>query len=664
MARAFFITIGGFMGENTHRIEFKLMNKKIPYYDMQFKSLLGDLKKQIDKYNENEFELQKYVELVTICEGIQYYYDIIQNESFWDENRRKSMCNKLVRSANRSIFAYLSEHGNSNNSNTNADDSRYMIAYREYLQTVSNLFRKSQVDEVGSKLIFSCSMDLMGENAKMDQPFSIICDSQVNEVAHRLCAVFLCLDRNKNINDAFAYLPMLTHEVSHNFKYIERSIRNKDVTDFLLNSVSNMIIRQLFAQVSDNHYDILLNKVVDILTKPVEDAILYEIKQLAPDYIINGKLDILPSLVFSVLNSSVQDSDNLNAYYHKDVSEYEILKKSFTCLAKMSDLEWYFPVNGNSEYEKLDDSLKASMLIDLFANDSIDEVRAIYTNICFEDKDSLSQIDEILEKKKSKDLSLSISLISEAVNVILLSVMKKIKKDFIEHYKSDNQKKLLNQLLLSLAMNAESFETSLKCFIDSEKNSSDVLYDLIDRCIQAKSYINSIFLICKFNKKSVVKEERVYNTLKRIYENLHDKIQEVLNDSSIKPYFSSRNIHSSCIKLGLFNEKDNPDIFIDHYRQMFREFGKDNFIMAINEYLNLYREVFADLTMCAIFQFDQLGYFKYMVKQYGIEYETVQGLSKNMTLDRIHTVMRVLERDNQAKGKIKEYYSTLSTFSK
>lgn len=260
--------------------------EEIPYYAKHFQRLIRILLNKYQKVLIDNFSIAEYAELQIILEGICYYYQVVVADDILDNATKKNVCRKLIESTNRGIYALWDEiDGTRNYIHVYC---KYLPAYKEYLQSVCNAFRDEQTQHNLSapSLIFTFALELLSNKVHMDSLFTQIYETKIDSPRAFLCTVFMPTD--ESVDDVFKYLPMLTHEVSHNFKYSETADRNNFIIKYMLERMSNHIIRRLMMQVADGKCDMFIGRAENILTEALSEALKKELVRVEPEYIEKG----------------------------------------------------------------------------------------------------------------------------------------------------------------------------------------------------------------------------------------------------------------------------------------------------------------------------------------------------------------------------------------
>lgn len=623
----------------------------IPYYSNRFHSLIRVLEEKTNKLHDQHLGFLPEAEYEVIISGITYYYEIIMSEGNLSDEEKKKLCAKLVESTNQALYVLFNEIDDANDT----DVKNYLIAYREYLQSIQNDFRKEKKAQGidAPRLIFTFSLELLGNKVHIDSLFTTIYESKADSLKANLCCVFAPSDIE--IKDVFCYLPMLTHEISHNFRYSEPYDRNEFVVNYLLRELSKMIVRQMFFNVSDYNYTPFLGKAENILVDALAEVFKNELLVMEPDCIVKGHLDHLPSLIFSVICATFPTEEQLEVFYNVRFPYY-ILQKSFITLSKFSDLKWYVADKTNESHNS-DEEIIASLLLDLFSIKDRGEIKSAYQKVSLVSSDNHVVFKEMLNQCDNNTTTIDMEAVNIAFEEIILSVIEKISCEFQElrnQYNTDTN--LVDDVLLSLIDSNVKFYKSVENLLNNSKDEhSQMLYDFCDKCCAARNCVDNIINIAKLND-NIKESSRVNQIILKIYKRLRDTVEISLKDKSLKPHFVTRNMNSALIKLGLYNDENSPEVFYDQYASALEKWGRTKIGQAIDDYLSVYREIFADLSMCAAFEFNQLGYLRYMTEQFRNVREMGDFYARDMALDRMHVVLKVLEEKCE-KQSLNDLYS-------
>lgn len=625
-----------------NEIEF---GQRIPYLDDRFQELLRILKK-LKQLPVDKVSFQDYVAITVVFQGVQYYLDVLASLS--DDKEKKLICHKLVASLNISVYAILSEKNISCNHDTQNDrNSEWLCVYREYLQSLYNAFRHEYADS--SKkfgIVYSLGVNLMQAETKMNVLFSeeYISDVPFTNKNNVFCSVFIPTD--SNIDNIYTYLPKLTHEVSHGFKYSETEDRNKFVLGYLLDALCRKMIRELFFQVSGNQYSRFIGDGEDKLAKAIKDVLWDEITEGYPELLEYGHLDEIPSAILSIFFVDSEDVEELHGFFKESVTKYDVVRQSFINLTKVSSMEWY--LSGLTDEIIYSDTQKIlSMISDIFVYEDMDKIREKYKDIEFEDSNLLNIANYLITNRNGlKEPFVTLEALSFAFDELILDIVYKLRCEIIERKDIYVETACLDRMLYSLSNLNNKFERDYNdCIEMIMENNQQAARQVADEVMTIRTNVEKLNYIFHLPGEIIIKHT-VYE--KNLAEKIYRKVKECINfeqSSKTNIVYSTREIHNNLIRLGFLKEEHSADQFVSNYMKIFNNWNKERVYAFLNQTLNVYREIFADLSMCAIFNLNSKGYFRYITQQFRYTRSSVESISRNQARERIWTVMCVLEND-------------------
>lgn len=650
------------------------IQRGLPYYSTRYQDLIKLLVKKTDKPDEPDKQpVDVDAQTMILYKGIKYYCTIIQMMK--DENQKRSICKDLVESINRSLYC-LFDNEESTEEMISCETSKYiltskmeMYAYQEYLQWISNSFMKEMNIPNRNCLIFKFSLALIENKVQMNTLFTEKYNvSGVEKESPALCIVF---SPSEELSNVYKYLPMLTHEVSHHFLYIERKTRNEFILKYLLDNISINIVESMFQVVSDSYANILRGEAEKILAQSVSKVLNKGFREKFPDFLENGHLIDLEGHLHTYFYELVGKQERTKGIYDTGHSFFMVLKEAFFGLSSMTDMKWYVTDKGRKYTSK---DIFLSMFFDVLFEKNLEDIEEYYQQIEYVSEQFYKdEIDKIikLNPKDAKIISIPRSSVGIALRLLMPKVVAYAKGNFFDFRKKGVRHDSVPDILEKLSDDYNLLVSELKKFYKEnvKKGFEQDYYAFFDICITAKSYINNIQYICREADETIEKKELKYPDIQNIYKKLNMDVKEALEqkedcNSEEKMFFSSHKVHSVLIKLGLLCDAENADNFIKIFLGLFNDWDMNRFDGMTGEYLKLYREVFADLSMCAAFQFNQLGYFNYIVDRFSYELEPLNRTERNMIVDRVRLVFAALsnscmhntvKNDSEVIEKINSY---------
>ncbi len=614
----------------------------VDYYAQRYallKSAMDSIKDFISSHSET-YLIEKAILELTIPRLDE---DAIYAESAHTMLEKEDRYRRIVYEHNSALSIVQSAIGDKNNPTDSCDyREKCLFAYREFLQDMDEEFTKCHDDYQHS--IFTISYDLTRGRTRMITLFS---DRRNNRPA--MCAVFMPSDMDAA--KAFKYLPTLVHEASHNFMYIERSERNGQVISYLLNRLARDFIRNLIEIVPEAAYSLNISQQNAVLTSAVQTAFRKCIPEDVFEDIINrARLTEIPSILTSTIFSNVKPIGDWIDPSGEQVSFEKVLSMSFIELISLSGQP---PVGCTTDSIDDDNVLNNAAMSSLLNGKPVSVLDVSQVKAAF----------MVISKRCIE------CLIREACDNDLLEI--------IGFNKNDGD--ATEQMLKNMYGNEAEFQSFLATVIQKSQKQQmrperiTALINLLDSVIRIRTNCTNILYVCQLcgDGEIPLTTDKSSELGEIIFSHLHDGIQSVLkyNIYNIdgledkthgilnKIYYSSKKNHAALVKLGLLEE--NSSIFLVHFDKMMKIWTKTRIVTLMNEYMQVYREIFADLGMCAVFSFNHVGYRNFMNLH---SMYTPERLNTEIMMDRIDTVERVLKMASGMKvvsGEFDKMYLTI-----
>lgn len=521
------------------------------------------------------------------------------------------------------------------------ENHKYIIAYREFLQSVENCFANSQrkqgnIDHL--KSIFTVSYDVTKGKPRMftlySEPFEyqrkkiLVIDGDCKETGNEknsipvLCSVLMPSDQDAW--DVCRYLPMLTHEASHNFRYVpSRADRNKSAVQFIIERFCRLVLRDLFSMIPESGYSICYARDLRSFSKALTEHMYEKFCKNKSDIIENGRLDHLSSAIYSYFIQDTALNPDVKMAFSTTSSPRDIICESVRDLLQVSGI--FFSVEYGPFCKKTGDVINDIM--------------------CH--KEHPVRVDEI----------------KRAINELTGIILDRFRSEVLRHYKqttqeSDNRRTYAywNEIIGAAAISREKLDAVICKYEDDNGDDLPFFEYVTDILYRINTNICNIYYLCRIYHREIPGNEKQDWFGKEVYGILTKVVSETMTTdgySADRIRMTSEKMHSILIKLGLFNGDMQPDVFLSYFDELFHNWESGFVIGVLEEIIKVYREIFADLGMCAAFGFTEDGYKYYMEKNAILRPE---GIAREIMLDRIDTVCRILRSDNTSEGDDDKYY--------
>lgn len=572
----------------------KAMNENLSYYENRFQAC----RKAVEKLAENRKKESRNKKLELIDSALSTIMtSSIDNHlaaigEIEDEDVKCQKYRKLIAEINVALNLQISESLFLEQN----EKEEYLNAYREYLQEIENIFRYFHNQQTGQNHgnIFLLAFKLTSGETLMHTLF---------QGKNALCAIFLPSDNN--VKEIYTYLPMLTHEVSHNFKFSDTQERNEFVLKYMLECFGRDMLRELFACLPEATFNMFADHDIELLVQEIAGVLHDELTTRYPDFLNEGHLDEFTSVICSLLLDNIPMVFELEETYVQGYHPQDILRKSF--------LEIY-------------------------------EFCRSYLNIRDSDlpEEGMKQLKDFLEGNNGMN-SIPADSVKKLMEEIVLIIIRAVSAQ-LKDFKGDKWEQFVSSLVDKVTHFSEAM-TAMGETVCQEN--LDEFYEIADQLTGVKINIENIYYICRLYQEIPVKPN-AKKLGQKIHSALHERISNLFEQSkfdSSKAYFSTQKSHKLLLELGLLDGDKECRTFLSYYKQIFRHWDENRLVQLLDEHLDVYKEIFADLGMCAIFDFRSWGYFRYM-KQ--LDLFDTRNISRKLNRDRLDTVLRVLHKVNDS----------------
>lgn len=446
-------------------------------------------------------------------------------------------------------------------------------------------------------------------------------------IGDNICTPILCsvlMPSDQDAWDVCRYLPMLTHEASHNFRYVpSRADRNRAAVRFIIERFCIQILRDIFSMIPESRFSIWYDRDLKFFSEALTEHLYEKFCRNKADIIENGRLDYLPSAIYSCfIHGSTLKLDGEMAF-STTAGPRDIICEAVRDLLQVSGI--YF----SSEYSSFCEKTR----------------KTISHIICCKNKPIM--VDET----------------NEAVIELTGIVLERIRKEAMNHYvkttKNNDSRRTYaywNKIVGAAIESREKLDAIICDYAEINKDDRSYFEYLVELLYQINTDVNNIRYVSHLYQNVIPGNEEKNDFGKEVYGVLTRIVSETM---CIKGYsmdrirMTSKKMHAILIKLGLFNGDMQPDVFLSYFNELFNHWKSVEVIGALKEIIKGYREIFADLGMCAAFGFTEDGYRYYMEKNATLRPERI---ASEIMLERIETVCRILNSENTSKGDDDKYY--------
>lgn len=497
---------------------------------------------------------------------------------------------------------------------------KYISAYTGYLQKLCISFNEQYNEKNDRKRVLPIT--LLDLDAERISAYTLF-DGVSNEGDRRMNLYAVVFPNYKRFANIRHILPVLTHELSHEFRYMDRQERNEMLIKYILKGISKELTERLIKEAEINIYTI--SGIKDILSDKLEDILYEEIKEenkffeMSGYEIVDAMEEWLYKNLFFFCNKSTLTFSELES---RISSNSMVLKNHLQSICR-----WIV----DKKIQQKKSLIEIDMDMDLF-NDVL---------LC------LSENKEVTNEKLKK----IITILYDQCDVILKSTYEDIYHDFLLYICNKMNREYKNIPFESLGF----LMREIKNFrMEEHIKDSQMLLDFCNDIIEITMNIAEIVEVASVLNDSAIEDS---NILKNIFDKLKDFVN---NETSNLDIFirmgNSRNIFTT---LGLYN--DDSKAFEKILKKIL--FGlKPHIKNILYDRRRSYSEICADLGMCAAFELTAFGYLRFLSHIFSQESDDFWEWRNSFTTDRVLRVLYVLLSSDDEKNKKQAFYENKQSF--
>lgn len=557
------------MADQRDGTEVPLNEMSIPHYSRRFDCLRDILKPHRDTVDQQTVQWQ--AQWGALDGGIQYYYKII--EEVQNTGEKRNLCHSLVESMNRAIYClidtkYISRRKpDKDESDQTEDMNKCLCAYMEYLQWICNIDMDEENRKNNQRLIIKVSLDLLKDKVCMETLFPRIHGfNKKMKTVPSLCVVFCPSD--EGLDRVYKYLPMLTHEISHHFRYIELNKRNEFLLGYLLDELCAFMVISLFQEVSEKGRRMIPNGAEPMLAAVMSKKLQMCFLKKYDKFIEEVHLIQIKDYLYQFFGDMIGKDEASDTIFSKGDPQFLILKEAFCGLAFVTDMSWY--VSGKYKDDYAEEELLLSMVMDilcLWDGNRDDELK--WTSDVKVSGKYRGVIARLIEGNKGAEHTciLTKEALNTALGLLVLKVSKAVDRKFRRKGENPEIERARREVYRGWLCDYCEFQEKLEeiCRLMTSKDDRD-FYSFFDMCVTIKNHIDHILCICNGDGEVFEQKKTVYPILTEVFESLRDKIRTELASKRRVPtlekaYWSNRMIYSEIVQMGLLDEQAGRYIY-------------------------------------------------------------------------------------------------------
>lgn len=535
---------------------------------------------------------------------------------------------------------------------------KYIFAYTRYLMKICEGYNKCRLSN--QRVFPIMAIDLSCEKIQAKTLFQSVYQQSKGYI--NITPFIVQCPNYQRFADIYQVLPMITHEISHCFRFVKREKRN----EFMLKFLPSYMVRILAAKLLQKEFwkidKQLADEKINFLCGAIEETLQEQMEMSLKSKLSEIHLRNFPQIYCGEMQKY------LNLYNAERISEKKLYEVSYNILLRLYQLcnvVYVSPAgfSNNTEFEYI----LLNMVLDVLKQD---EEKMKEWEKClseFSGDADIELLKDILHKCTSgNQVVISKDIIEVCLRAIILQlwngyislhneigeqVTHKRCSDCMEYIKValiysnttwDKKKQQLCKELVALGV---------------EKNHVMKLNNYVE---EVAGYIDELRQQWMISSKTTIQIENLYHDAfsKKVHEKLFKKYKELLAEKENNRWLLLPKTQALFSSLGIMNSDYTQfgKRLMDAANNMDVSYVKK----CVNDKIRLYEEVCADLGMCYTFGFDAFGYFAYSIYLDIKERELPQFTGQNMTGDRMSYVIRTLWKNESNEKKSKDFYKKKS----
>lgn len=607
--------------------------------------------------------------------------------------------NKLLQSVNQYVVNIPNYE-----MQTKVNIEKYLMAYTMYLFEISsNYYREhyKAAKKAGNRdidrerilpfllLDFNASnieayvlfgKKTMMEDDKRDKPKSEVEKSEKEDMPWTTLVAVKCPNYQWFAN-VYHVLPMITHEMSHNFRYLPRKERNVFVFKYIIAHLSKYMMEQILEESGVACKKLFYGNREQFFLEHIKKVIEEELK----DYINQNAEQMRLKDLGAYLRMEFLRITGLYDYNYQNYQIYNLIYEELLQIFKLIKTPYITPHDFEENFsnwrgEKLKgQEIFFNILLDLLHPEKDDKraeewskviEKQDLTGACEDNRKIISSIKDILKSYKSQGIPKGYFLYFPSQFIGMWE-----KNDEQLHRLKESNKEIRNVIGALAERKISKAQRLLNNRSDEEQDNEDKVSNIrVD--IQTEYYeklgefINrygKIHASVQDNNIEFIISAETKDSVKAFAENMHASFhkgyQERLDDRHTykNQWITYQKNQKLLTSLGIINGKSEQ--FVDNYRRILCGISEGKIRAIINDQIQNYEEVFADYGMCKAFSFTAYGYFMYCIHIFMKQREVPADGLNNLTADRIRTLLLSLYKDEIADGsfanKLQEFWEDL-----
>ncbi|MDO4345504.1 MAG: hypothetical protein Q4C50_11965 [Eubacteriales bacterium] len=539
---------------------------------------------------------------------------------------------------------------------TKVNVEKYLMAYTVYLLAISSTYRRQVEPE--KKVVPFIALDLTIGGIKAASLFSMresIPDGGELIEAPEICYV-IRFPNYQWLANTYHALPMITHEISHNFRYMERGERNDFAGDYMLYRLAGRLLDRLM-ETADGERTLFYGELEHYLFRHIKES-LQEGFEDSPYMRSEVRFQDMGEYVGRFFAERIGALDE-KCRQHK---RWELVAGEVRELVRVAEVV----------YIRAEDLAPEKTTLEAFITKSLEDCFLIYVNVivdvlntekqkrkkcCVEWREAIERARKQPEtdgemQEVLKDILKFLDAFRESEQIastdiwgivkMSLKSWKKYNPAVANVYKEDkNFRKIFDELC------EVDWLPEMQISLPKEENANIEISERMacyEKLNRIRRCAGNILTNLQGGSNARLRDAEILMAqyAKKLHGRLHDDYIERLKNrhSEENLWLTFKAEQTWLTAAGIVSSEETQ--FVEFFARAAAGITKEEILTIVADQSALYEEIFADMGMCKAFGFTAYGYFMYMIHIFMKERDVPRTPINNLTRDRVTILLFAL----------------------
>ena len=532
---------------------------------------------------------------------------------------------------------------------------KYIYAYTSYLMEICKGFSRAiNEQKMYQKMVFPMmTIDLSVQKIQANTLFFVPWNLGLGRESNYMNVFAVNCPNYQRFANVYHVLPMITHEISHRFRYTSREERNKFVIGYLPCSVALELTTRLLQREFKAEEYIVNDEVVKVVYSCLKNELVNFLKKEMGDSLKEIRLHNLRKICQEKL-AEYLDIDNHNVMSERRLwdESNRILLELFRYLRIM----YVTPKMVSENTDRYAAYIIPNLVLDIL-NEEKERVRqwkALKDSRCLGNTPFAyiqGEMDRMLEEVGQ--IGDTFTVTHSAVSSCMHTMAHLMWRGFCEEHTQVKDIICGSETCFKLI---QEFPREIFKGQAEQNRAEEILIEEMEKCKidenskicvkkhlwETAAYIHELQQQWTVygGEKITKRKSGIDEYGKLVHASLKSEFEKRISNIRENVWIATQKMGPVVAQLGILNER--PDQFTKRLREQLEMVSLSHLTELMQDQMKLYEEVFADLGMCCSFRFTAFGYFVYTIHLFLKERELSESIAHDMTIERMRRVIDAL----------------------